>query len=401
MKTFTGQEYLKIDVASNFGLDKKDWEDRIAWFNENENQLESLVNEADNPPLFFASVQAWRDVKAGRPTGYTTSLDAAASGLQILACLSACETSARICGVLSTGHREDAYMNFYQIMKNMVGEKLGAINRGIMKVVSMTAFYDSTREPKKVFGDGPLLEAFWETLAKGAPGAWALNKAMKKLWQPYTTAHEWTLPDNFHVHVPVTATVGHLLNVAGSDVVVEVNSLCGSKSGQAMGANIVHSVDGLVVREMHRRCSYDADLLTQLMELIQGGIWNQMCTGKRPQDTLVAQLWNWFKDTGFLSARILELLDKDNLCLVNVSIIKSLIETLPDVPFEVISIHDCFRAHPNHGNDLRRTYNTILAQITHSRLMDSIASQITKTPIHFTKGNLTAAQVMQADYALC
>lgn len=77
---FTGKQYLQIDIANNFGLDKKDWMDRISWFQENEPQLETLVNQAENPALFYAGVQAWRDTQQGLPSGYPISLDACSSG---------------------------------------------------------------------------------------------------------------------------------------------------------------------------------------------------------------------------------------------------------------------------------------------------------------------------------
>ncbi len=401
MQTFTGKEYLKIDIASNFGLDKKDWSERIAWFDQNEEHLEKRLPQAENQPLYYAGVQAWRDTQKGLPTGYTTSLDAAASGIQILSVLSRCETSARICGVLSTGHREDAYTNFYKIMKEMAGDSLGQISRQSMKEAAMPAFYDSKRRPKEVFGEGELLDMFWLTLEKGAPGAWALNKGLKTLWRPYAESHDWLLPDNFHVHVPVEGTMDHLIKVGDSEEVVSVTVLAGQKSGQAMAANIVHSVDGMVVREMHRRCSYDPEIMAGLIELLVSGKWNQQPTTDREKDRLVKTLWNHAQTSGFLSARILELLDERNMCLVNPSIIQHMISTLPEQPFDLISIHDCFRANPNHGNMVRKTYNTILAQICGSNLMSWIASTILGKPVRMPLGNLKPSQVLQADYALC
>lgn len=80
MQTFTAKEYLKIDIANSFGLDKTTWDERINWFDQNENNLFDLLASADEPAMFFAGISAWFDVKEGKPSGYPISLDATASG---------------------------------------------------------------------------------------------------------------------------------------------------------------------------------------------------------------------------------------------------------------------------------------------------------------------------------
>ena len=95
MMQFTGAQYLKMDVASKFGLDKENWDVRLAWFHEHEHELESLVSQAGEQAGFLAGAMAYRKAKSGKATGYTISLDATSSGIQILAALSGCEKSAR------------------------------------------------------------------------------------------------------------------------------------------------------------------------------------------------------------------------------------------------------------------------------------------------------------------
>jgi DNA-directed RNA polymerase len=137
MQTFTGREYLMIDIANSFGLDKLNWDDRLGWFEQNEDKLDSLIKLADEPALFFAGVQAWKKVKKGEPSGYPISLDATSSGIQILAALTGDRKAAQLCNVVNTGNREDAYKKIYEIMVNKIGDE-AKIDRKETKKAIMT-----------------------------------------------------------------------------------------------------------------------------------------------------------------------------------------------------------------------------------------------------------------------
>jgi len=104
LQTFTGKEYLMIDVANNFGLEKELWQDRIEWTKANDHQLEILVKDAAEPALYFAGVKALRLAQKGKPCGYPISLDATSSGIQLLACLTGDRKAASLCNVIDTGN---------------------------------------------------------------------------------------------------------------------------------------------------------------------------------------------------------------------------------------------------------------------------------------------------------
>jgi len=402
MQTFTGIEYLKIDIASNFGLGKSTWDERLAWADSNEADLETLVSQAEEPAMYFAGVQAYRKAQKGQATGYAISLDATASGLQLLSCLTGCEDSARLCNVVNSGNREDAYKLIYKAMCDEIGDT-AKISHDDTKQAIMTSLYSSTAVPKQVFGEGELLKVFYETMEKMAPGAWALNHALQQLWQADALSHDWVMPDNFNVHIPVLTPVTKYVQFLNEPVAVTTNENIGTKEGKSISPNIVHSIDGMIVREMHRRCSYNQDTLQILIMSIlkqekHGWEWGTR-TGRK-QDTMVQTIWARYKTSGFLSARILDHLDAENMGHVDPTAIKDLIKSLPDTPFPVISIHDCFRVSPNKGNDLRQQYNEILADIAASELLSYIASQILGNYLPIVKAGDIASKVRKADYAL-
>lgn len=111
---FTPIDYLKIDIANNFGLDKENWDKRIDWFNQNEPDLENLVSKADSPCEFYAGILAYRKYQQSKPTGYMVGLDCTCSVLQWLSILTGDEDTAKLCNVINTGKREDAYTSIYK-----------------------------------------------------------------------------------------------------------------------------------------------------------------------------------------------------------------------------------------------------------------------------------------------
>lgn len=398
MQTFTGREYLKIDIANNFGLDKISFNDRIDWFNHAESHLETLLPQAKEPALFYAGVKAYRDVQKSKPIGYMISLDGTSSGLQLLAALTCCPQTAALCNVIDTGDREDAYQGFYQAMVKKVGGT-AVIDPDDVKQAVMTAFYSSRAVPKRVFGEGQLLDIFYETLREMAPGAWDLNEAMLSLWNANAYEHFWVLPDNFHCHIKVMKQVREPVTFLGNQYDVFYNVNEPTDEGRSLGANTIHSIDGMIVREMTQRCDHDPKKVAQLYKLIKDGNCGSQLAND--DDQMVQTLWDNYQRSGYLSARIIDHLTEDNFGMVDELQIKELLDSLPFKPFKVVAIHDCFRVLPHYGNDLRIQYNLQLQLIAKSNMLQDLISQLVGKQVNIGKVDpMLPAHILNTNYAL-
>ena len=403
MRQFTPMEYLQIDIANNFGLDTLNWDDRLQWFMDNEGKLDSLLNQAKEPALFFAGVKAWRQVLNGEAIGYPISLDATASGFQILACLTRDRKAAELCNVVNTGNRLDAYTVIYEAMMEAIGGEC-TLDRKQTKRAVMTSLYASEAVPREVFGEGALLGLFYETMAQRAPLAWSLNSLFKKLWNPLATHHKWILPDNFHVDIKIMGTVHEQVRFAGSDYEVTRKVNMPQPEGRSLGANVTHSVDGMVVREMLRRCSYDP-LQIERVKWAMNHIHRSNPIQRiyaEGDDAMVYMLWARYEETGYLSARILDHISINNVAIVDFKVLQTLVDSLPAKPFDLISVHDCFRCLPSYGNELRKQYINQLYLLSKSKILDSIVSQIIGDKVQFGGGDETLADdiLLTAEYPL-
>jgi hypothetical protein len=281
-------------------------------------------------------------------------------------------------------------------MLDKIGEE-GRIKRTDIKEAVMTALYGSQAIPKKVFGEGGLLTMFYDTMKEVAPYAWELNEAFLSMWDPNALINSWVLPDNFHVHVKVMGEEVervHFLNEP-IDTFRKVNAP--QEEGRSLGANTIHSIDGMIVREMNRRCNYDPATISRVWSALEG----DDSIGEDTDDEMVMTLWARFKESGYLSARILDHLYGDNIDLVDEVEIRELLNSLPKKPFQLLTVHDCFRCLPNYGNDLRVQYNLQLALIAKSRLLQFLVRQVLGREVEVNKIDDTMWQdVLDTEYAL-
>ena len=194
---YSGYEYLLIGAADAYGLDKLEFEKRIQWANNNMHQLEDLVGNADDVPLYIKGVAAIRDAQAGIATGHMVGLDACSSGLQIMGALTGCYETCRSTGLIDPHVRPDAYKTATDIINTSLGGGV-TVPRRDMKQAVMTHFYGSKMKPIEVLGeDTPAYHAFFPAVAKMCPGAYQLCEGLLQSWQPFALQHSWTLPDGF------------------------------------------------------------------------------------------------------------------------------------------------------------------------------------------------------------
>lgn len=350
---FTGYEYLLIDCANHFGLDKETYEGRIAWANHYLNDLEGMVDQCPTKtrPLFIKSIMAIRDAQAGKPIGHLVGFDAICSGMQIMACLTGCYNSAKATGLIEPDHRSDAYNEVTEEMGKVMGNAY-LIDRSDIKQGVMTSLYGSKAEPKRLFGeDTPEIEGFYKALSNTAPGPTALLDALLDSWQPFTLAHEWKLPDGHHARIKTMVKKEGRVEVdelGGVRFAYEWFENEGEERGVANAANVIHSIDAYILRCLVRRCNYDPAMMMNAAHDIEVTLLQRELDGQMLDIDAISHeakaLADRYQATKMADVRILQhatardltALDSDHLRKLG-RIVDSM---LNHKPFPVLSVHD-------------------------------------------------------------
>ena len=252
MQVFTGRQYLMIDIANSFGLDKSTWMERILWTQYNLDVLEDKVEDAEDKFLYVKAVKALRDTDQGIATGHMMLLDATASGLQIMAALSGCKKTARHVNLISTGSREDVYTH----VTNEMNTDLPAdeqVTRDDVKKPLMTHYYNKTKQDTLSEAQQG---AFYKDLHESFSGAEDVKYLINNAWNPTAMKHEWTLPDGHVASCKVMKTIAARVEVdelAHTTFTYQFEANCPDSLNTSLAPNIIHSIDGYIAREMTRR----------------------------------------------------------------------------------------------------------------------------------------------------
>jgi DNA-directed RNA polymerase len=255
MDKFTGIEYIKIAVANAYGKDKELWKERIAWFDlYTPSELELLITYADEPLLMQKGLNAYSDALQGIPTGYIMGLDATTSGIQVMGALIGCIETMENTNLVNQKVRRDLYTKIVDIMNQSIEPP---VTRAMVKDPVMHHYYGGMKTAKRVFKkDVPTLEAFYNALSTGLTGAEEVMVDIQSCWQPNALVHQWTLPDGHVARVKVLNKVDKKIEIDELDHATFTHRAIINEAmdlGLSLCANVTHSFDGYIVREMTRR----------------------------------------------------------------------------------------------------------------------------------------------------
>lgn len=407
MQTFTGFQYLLIDAANQFGHDKLLFEERIKWAEDNLDKLEDLIPQADNPYLYQKALMAIRKAQQGIPTGHLVGFDATCSGIQVMSALTGCKAGAEATGLVNPNVRADAYTSMTKAMNEILGGIGVNVSREAAKQATMTSFYGSKAEPLKLFGENtPELNAFYLAATTVAPGAWQLLQDLLASWQPFALRHEWQLPDGFEAKVKVMQPVETRIELAELDGVsftYQYYENRGTAKGLANAANVTHSVDAYILRCIHRRCNYIPDEVLVARDYLEYAL--TVKTDNDAADRAIRYYSDLYNRSGMADMVILPHLTKHNVRALGEQHIKDLLAIIETVlvhkPFEVVTVHDEFKCHPNYMNHLRQHYINIFAELADSRVLEMILSGIYDKPGKYKKLSTDLGDLIrESNYAL-
>ena len=151
------EQWLAFQVATTYGLDKSTMEERSEWSRNNHELISQVATDPiGNLPLWEGVDEPWQFLAAceeyyhcvidGRRqyTGLMVAVDATCSGMQILAGLSRCKTSAALVNVLPSETPQDAYKAVADLSMPNIPERLREYwNRSKTKRTVMTIPYNA------------------------------------------------------------------------------------------------------------------------------------------------------------------------------------------------------------------------------------------------------------------
>ncbi len=416
---FNGMQYLAIDIANALDIksethDKQTFDERIAWVKKNRDTLEDWTLKAGNPLIYKKAVQSFRHAEKGEAIGHLVELDATTSGTQIMSAMTGCKTGAQWTNLVDSSKRYDAYSEGFRVVKEYLakeGIKTNEVTRKQIKQALMTGLYGSNKEPEAVFGaDTVELKAFYDMLENCLEGAWELRCDLIDIWRPDLAVNEWDLPDGFHAYVPVHSK--RKLSVEVDELehrfTYSYEHYGPTEHGVSLAANVIHSIDGFMVREVSRRCNYDHETvrLTAIQltaERRDRGLEALTDATLHTVDTSEVLSIRWLTDEDNMTS----ILDLDDDKLLRYELMFDKVLEYPEC--EVVCIHDAYKAHPNFCNALRFWYKEILAELAESDLLSQLFQQITGNSDEeyfsvddgYDKHEMAAIIRENANYALC
>lgn len=382
----TGVRWLKIHTANVFGKDKEEYDDRLEWFDDNEQTIIDIAIKpldnlkdwvyADSPFEFLAACMAWVDHKTGMPVHLPIQLDATCSGIQMYSGLLRDKVGAESVNVIGN-KRNDIYQmvadrvdvhlkngNYSKwieytdkegqtkseyaepVAKSMIGN----ITRNIVKRNVMTVPYSVTRQGMS----NQIWDKIDEATLKG-----------KEFW----TGSRWV--------------ANKLLTQLNHTAIYEI--IDGARKGQEYLVGISKLLDSPAT---WKGVIYEFPVRQTALSLKEKRV--KTVYGSLVMNVEVPKL-NKRRQSNSIAPNFVHNIDS--------TILLYCIEHMSN-PIGVI--HDCFLVHPNDGNEIQHQYKEGFIAVMEADPLRNIQSQLDpEGVVEFPEyGELKLEEVRDSDYII-
>jgi len=265
------------------------------------------------------------------------------------------------------------------------------------------------------------LNAVMADIAKdlGFMGIFTMRQACLDAWDENALEHSWELPDGYQIHQVITQDTFARDIMSGEYIYpakrVEITlngkqrgidcrwSKIGTRSQKesgtrSIGANLIHSLDAYLMRELVRRCKQDFTIKPEEFSKVI-----EYSFDIKVKDPKAEDLYHMWEETNIVSLNILNHLSyEDYLPRPYWEAILAVINDLPKEGFDIRPIHDEFACLPRYANDMRYQFNHLIAELYLSTILQYFSKQFSMLqiePIDEAKPEMVK-QILEADYLL-
>jgi len=258
-------------------------------------------------------------------------------------------------------------------------------------MLNTSTFYESVATPLQLFGDD--YERFVSAAITMLPGPWLMKEAISSC-MTFKDFYGWTMMDGFQVNMEVTSPVECSMDIGQGHVMSWMEHRKAPVGTKGLTANVTHSLDALVLREVLRRTNCRHNLSPD----------SKPFTELRDKDmALMQSILRWQKSQ-FLSLEFLDHMDEGNVHLVPRELLEEVNSRTLQHTMYIQPIHDCYRVRAVDATKLFIIVREVMADLAYARTGWWILSQLgymgTISDSEVNRAQLRS-QVLRSQYLIC
>ena len=200
-------------------------------------------------------------------------------------------------------------------------------------------------------------------------------------WNDEALCYSWSLPDGFMVNMECTKPISDIPDYCDTRIELEIAGKRhhikpfwsintplqkGELGTKGIGANLIHSIDAYIMRELVRRCH--GQFRTSL---------EQISVGELKCSTNAKTIYDMWVQTKMVSLNILNELKKgDSIPQEYYDAIKDVMLTLPEHSFYIKPIHDEFCCRVEFRDEMVQVYNCLLVELYNSTYAEYVMKEL-------------------------